>query len=285
MSRAIYPDALVIGPMRTATTWIYQYLSLRDDVCLPGGVKETFFFDRRYERGMSWYAAHFRHCSRQAKRRVVEVAPSYFHSDVAPKRVRSCLGVVRLIVVVRDPVERAISHYHYLRSRGLVGTSLTDAIRQFPEIIDASHYYRHLRRWEAIFGEANVSLLWYEDLKMDHMKFVKDLCNSLEIPCYPVEVDLGKTKVNTPSEPWWPWLARAGRWMANWLRNYRIYTPIEVAKRLGMEKIFFGSQGRRRKIEISLADKEFLRQLVAADWELFQKEFASRDVLPTRRQG
>jgi hypothetical protein len=45
------PDAMVIGPMKAGTTWLYSYLISRGDVCLPEGVKETFFFDRRFNKG------------------------------------------------------------------------------------------------------------------------------------------------------------------------------------------------------------------------------------------
>ena len=89
--------------MRSATTWIHRYLKSWDDVCLPTDVKETFFFDRRFTKGLGWYSRHFRGCQASKFRITVEVGPSYFHSEKAPARIRDVLGQIPLIVIYRNP--------------------------------------------------------------------------------------------------------------------------------------------------------------------------------------
>jgi len=268
--KKVLPDSLIIGPMRTATTWVYEYLKARGDICLPKGVKETFFFDQRFEKGVVWYASHFKHFDPAKHTRVVEVAPSYFHAEEAPKRIREVLGTPRLIAIVRDPIERSISHYRHLRRRGLVTCSLREATKKFPEIVGASQYARCLQRWETVFGIGSVFLLYYDALLSNPQAFVSSLCQALAIPMLPIPQDLLQRKVNPAGDPPFPRLARLGLKLADLLRDHRLYGPIELAKRLGLKSLFFGSEHAPRKSAISPKDREFLRELLDEDWRKFK---------------
>lgn len=64
-------DFVAVGPEKTGTTWIYSYLK-EPGVCFPLEVKEIFFFDKFYNKGLGWYMCHFKHC--QAESRKGEVA-------------------------------------------------------------------------------------------------------------------------------------------------------------------------------------------------------------------
>ena len=161
------PTALVIGPMKAGTTWVNAYLAWRGDVCLPRGVKETFFFDRHSDRTTGWYAGHFRHHDPARHRAAVEVAPSLFHCPEAPGRVAGTLGAVPLIVTTRDPVARAWSHYLHLRRKGYTDAPLAEAITRHPEIVAASRYEAQLARWRAAMPGSPVTVLALEDLIAD----------------------------------------------------------------------------------------------------------------------
>ncbi len=267
------PDALIIGPMRTGTTWVYEYLKARGDVCLPLGVKETFFFDQRFEKGLDWYSAHFRHFDPQKHRRIVEVAPSYFHNEEATKRIKAVLGTPRLVVIIRDPIERSISHYRHLRRRGLVTESFMQAANKFPEIIDASRYSKYLARWEAVFGKGAISLLWYDDLRNAPDKFVEALCKILSLPIYPTPTTLLHKKINPAGDPPSFRLARIGKRVGDWLRERRIYAPIEFAKALGVKRLLFGTGEGAEKVKITSDERAFLQKQLADDWQEFQKRF------------
>jgi len=264
------PDALIIGPMRTGTTWVYEYLKARGDVCLPLGVKETFFFDQRFGKGLNWYRAHFRHFDPQKHKRVVEVAPSYFHNEEAPKRIREMLGTPCLITIIRDPVERSISHYRHLRRRGLVTESIVRAVDRFPEIIDASRYSKHLARWEATFGRGAIFVLWYQDLRDVPDTFVRTLCKILSLPMYPVPIGLLHKKVNSAGDPPSFCLARVGKRVGDWFRERRLYAPLELAKALGVKRFLFGTGHDAEKIEITLKERLFLQTQLADEWQEFQ---------------
>lgn len=101
------PDALIIGVKKGGTRALLEFVRLHPDVRAAGS--EIHFFDKHYWRGFKWY----RHCMPATLEGQVtmEKTPSYFITREVPKRVHSMNPATRLIVVVRDPVTRAISDY------------------------------------------------------------------------------------------------------------------------------------------------------------------------------
>lgn len=270
MAAGQLPDTLFIGPMRTGTTWTYDYLRTREDVCLPKGVKETLFFDRHFTE-VSWYQSHFQHYDPHRHGRVVEVAPSYFHCPEAPERIARLLGRPRLVVIVRDPVKRCISHYRHLRRRGLTKRPILEAVEVFPEIVEASRYAAMIKRWEIVFGEGAVKLLFQEDLKASPSEFAASLCKILELPYRDVPADLIKSRVNSASDPPNFLLARLGKKAADYLRSRRLYAPVHVAKAVGLKQVFFGSGQGGIKPTVTQEELHALTNMLADDMAEFEQ--------------
>jgi hypothetical protein len=88
--------------------------------------KEVHFFDARYELGLQWYRSQFPNAAEA--RAVGEATPNYMFSPVALDRIRSTLPDVKLILLLRNPIDRAYSHYWHDRSRGKID-------REFEEIV------------------------------------------------------------------------------------------------------------------------------------------------------
>ena len=128
------PDYLVIGAARAGSTSLYEYL-IQHPAVLPALVKEVHFFTASYARGAGWYRAHFPIGLRRAmvaRRQGValtgEATPYYLFDPRAPNRIRQLLPSVRLLAVLRDPVQRAVSHYQHERRLGVETLSLAEAI-------------------------------------------------------------------------------------------------------------------------------------------------------------
>lgn len=109
------PDFVVLGAQKAGTTSLHAALQRHPQLFLPAQ-KELHYFSNHSERPLSWYAAHFaparpqQHCG--------EVTPYYlFHPEV-PQRLAAALPDARLIVLLRDPVERTLSHYFHALRRG-----------------------------------------------------------------------------------------------------------------------------------------------------------------------
>src|SRR6202166_3585681 len=84
MTRCL-PQIIHVGPERTGTTWVHRVLEGHVD--LPYGVKETRFFTNFYDKGIDWYARHFRYAT--GERRVAEICPNYFFKTEALERIKT----------------------------------------------------------------------------------------------------------------------------------------------------------------------------------------------------
>ncbi len=107
------PAFLGIGAQKSATTWLYDILSDHPDVCLSEQ-KELDFFSHYFDFGYQWYERQFP--VHGAECIAGEVSPSYFHSPAVPERVHAYAPDIKLILLLREPVQRAISnHKHEVR--------------------------------------------------------------------------------------------------------------------------------------------------------------------------
>jgi len=131
------PDFLIIGEAKCGTTSLYNDLVSHPFV-LGAAVKELHFFDLRYQRGIDWYKAQFPlpwRSWRMAGDRVQtgEASPYYLFHPHAPLRIKQALPDVRLIAMLRNPVERAYSHYQHEFRKRRETLSFEEAVDREPE--------------------------------------------------------------------------------------------------------------------------------------------------------
>jgi Sulfotransferase domain len=181
------PDFLILGAQKAGTTALYAYLRWHPDITGPS-FKEVSFFDRHYAHGERWYRGHF-----PVRRRALvgEASPSYLFHPQAPERVARMLPNARLIVLLRDPAERAFSHYQHEVALGREPLSFEDAIDQEDErmrgelerMLSDPSYFSHawwnytyvargryaeqLERWFASFPQEQLLVLLTDELAAD----------------------------------------------------------------------------------------------------------------------
>ena len=181
-------DFLYLGGDKCGSTWIYSILKSHPDVCLPVA-KELFFFDRFYDKGWDWYLAQFpRACEAS---RIGEICHDYLYSDLALRRISRDLGnQARYLICLREPMERAVSHYRHMLKIGRTNLSFEAALDAFPEIIDHSLYAHKVERAFELLGQTNVKVLFFDSLREDPVSFGEQLSNALDIgfdPSLPYE--------------------------------------------------------------------------------------------------
>ena len=251
----VLPDALVVGPQRTGTTWIHRYLEHRGDVALPRHVKETWFFTRYYSRGVPWYGSQF---ARDLQHnRTIEVAPTYFHHCEVPGRIAEDLGRIPVVCTLRHPAERTLSLYLHMRRYGMTRLPFRDAAEALPELIDSGRYGNHLERWRNRLGAENVLTLFFEDLRSDPDHWTRELCRHLSLEYRPIPAALHE-RVNESRLPQHHAVAWLGQQVAVTLRSWGLYSVVEGAKRLGFKKHFFGSAGGIPVTELTSEDRRWL---------------------------
>ncbi len=116
----LLPDFIIIGGQRCGTTTLYNYL-IRHPHVISTSLKEIHYFDLNYTRGTIWYRTHFpltlekRYHSKRKNSPILtgESTPYYLFHPHVPQRVAALLPQVKLIVLLRNPIDRAYSHYHH----------------------------------------------------------------------------------------------------------------------------------------------------------------------------
>ncbi len=136
------PDFLILGGQRCGTSSLYKYLGRHPDIA-PSLRKETEYFTIDYGKGELWYRAHFPLKLRRLLHRLIgrrllsfEATPDYLFDPRAPQRVNALVPNAKLIVLLREPVERAFSHYHHMARLGLEDLSFLDAVASEEQRLD-----------------------------------------------------------------------------------------------------------------------------------------------------
>lgn len=136
------PDFIVIGAQRSGTSSLFAYLAQHPQL-IPSYRKEVHFFDGgldhrvdTYQKGPAWYRAHFARQRAGATRKAFEASPFYMPHPLVPQRIARLMPDVKLIAILRNPTERAISHYFFSRELGHEPLSITDALREEEQRIE-----------------------------------------------------------------------------------------------------------------------------------------------------
>lgn len=203
-ARRVLPDFLIIGTKRGGTTSMYNAIARHPNVVplfpVRQRIKGVHFFDQHYDRGLDWYRSHF--VTETQRRReeerlrgpciTGEGSPYSLFHPLAPERVARDLPEARLIVQLRDPVERAYSHYKERVRHDAEPLSFADAIDAEPERLRgeeerivaeaprynsfahenwsyAAHgvYVEQLERWTALIPRERFLILRSEDIYAD----------------------------------------------------------------------------------------------------------------------
>jgi len=122
------PSVLIIGTQKGGTTSLFNYLVQHPDVMPPFG-KEIHYFDLHYARGVRWYRGRFPYNHRlRGGALTLDASPYYLIHPLVPERAADLLPGARLIALLRNPVDRALSHYQHEVRGGREPLSFTEAI-------------------------------------------------------------------------------------------------------------------------------------------------------------
>ncbi len=177
------PNFLGIGVQKGGTSTLHSLLSKHPDVFLPAS-KELHYFTLHYSHSNTWYQDHFKDSRLHQMRG--EITPYYIFHPLAPARIHANFPFVRLIVLLRDPVERALSQLFHSKRLGFEPLEPQEALRaevgrlrdansiiqcggwhlshQEHSYIARSRYEVQLARYESLFANKQILILRSEDL-------------------------------------------------------------------------------------------------------------------------
>lgn len=157
------PDFLIIGAMKAGTTSLFRWLDSVDGVDLPETKELNFFSGQTWDRGLPWYRSQF-----PAEARVTgEASPAYSSpslAELASARIHEILPEIPLLYSVRDPVERARSHYRHQVQRGRERRSFPEAAGPDSHYVIGSLYTRALSPYLRRFPARQLLLVRFEQL-------------------------------------------------------------------------------------------------------------------------
>jgi len=182
MSTNICPSFIGIGAQKCATTWLYDLLELHPSVGLSP-LKEIHFFSQYYGYGLQWYRSHFADVDSQLPV-IGEFSTSYFCDHETPRRIKECYPDAKLVLMLRDPIERLISnHKHEVRIEHVTGPdfSVEAGIDNNPTYIEQGLYATHLERWLEFFKSEQIHVVLFDQLKNDQAAVERELYSFLGI--------------------------------------------------------------------------------------------------------
>jgi len=123
------PDFLILTFPKSGSTSLHETLKQHPDFCLPLN-KETWYFSRKYSKGDAWYKERFWHCTKKNKTvKVGEISTEVLLKDEYIEKVHKTLPNVKIIVLLRDPLQRTVSHYYHSVREGLEFRPISEVIK------------------------------------------------------------------------------------------------------------------------------------------------------------
>lgn len=123
------PTTLIVGAQKAGTTQLYSYL-VTHPCCFGAAEKEVDYFSKHAERSVQWYRSRFPLSFRVTRKlgQVMEASPSYLATPSALRKMKEVVPKARIIVILRDPVSRAFSHYQHRKTRHFESRSFAECV-------------------------------------------------------------------------------------------------------------------------------------------------------------
>jgi hypothetical protein len=176
------PNLVVIGGLKCGTTSLHHYLNLHPEVAMSRPKELNFFVEElNWPLGVDWYASHFSATDRVRG----ESSPHYTSRPRfvgVAERMRSVVPEARLIYMVRDPIDRLLSHYVHNRGGGYEDRPLAEALAD-PDsaYVVRSRYFLQLEPYLDAFGRERIEIVTREELKAERAATLRRVFGFLEV--------------------------------------------------------------------------------------------------------
>jgi len=199
MNKDNLPDFLIVGAPKAATTTLYHYLTQIPEIYMSPK-KSPEYFTKNYPKSFftrpikdrKKYISLFKDVKNE--KAVGEASVFYLIDPESPKLIKNEILDARIIMILRDPIQRAFSHYLMFYSAGVEKLTFLDRIEKEKKMLEKgfdpesycllpSFYYESVKRYFDIFGRNNVKVFIFEEFIKDPKKIVKELLNFINVDC------------------------------------------------------------------------------------------------------
>lgn len=249
-------DFIGIGAARCATSWIYKCLLEHPQICGPFNKELNFFRSRnmyfgdnfdRYEsnqnhKDIGIYKEYFSHCSEKSIKG--EFSVQLLNDPGSPTLIKEMFPEIKVLVCLRDPVERAYSLYWYAKEFMLQEKNDTfeNAIQERPDIyLDSGMYFKHLQNYLKYFSGQSVGIFLFDDIQRDPVGFMQNIYKFLGVNEGFIAPSAKKGE-NTSKKVRFSIMRKVFGYIAllsYFFKKQGFYFLIIIFKKMGMEKLLF----------------------------------------------
>ncbi len=204
-------NTFIVGFPKSGTTSLHYYLNQHPDVCMSNVKEPNFFssneiaelyYDNTVIKKMSDYIKLFDHPNNKI---LGESSVSYIYYSSVAKKIFNHNSNAKIIIIIRNPVDRAFSHFLMDNRLGYCNINFKEVIsnpKKYPlfyqQYVEIGHYHEKLKAYIDIFKKENIKILIYEDFINETQKHVNEVFDFLEIKRFKVDVS-PKNRYKKPS--------------------------------------------------------------------------------------
>lgn len=278
-----FPNFFIVGAPKAGTTSLYSYLNKHPEVYMPLTIKEPDYFSHEeilkqdlyynttHITSKAQYEALFSGVGTQ--KAVGEASVSYLFYPGAAKKIHDFNPSAKIIIILRDPVERAYSHYLMDFRLGLIKDSFEEVVFRksssryakmyYQQVVLLGEYGDQVKRYINTFGNSQVKILLYDRLKAKPEYLMKEIFSFLEID-EGFEIDMSQ-KHNTYAAP-------KNRWVEKMYQMHHLRSSISEVIPTTLKSVIRSSFFKEgKKPEMSMEAKEFLKVHYKKDVEIVRQ--------------
>lgn len=174
-----FPDFIVIGAMKSGTSTLHEQLGRQPGIFMSRPQEPDFFSDdATFRRGVEWYQSLFAEARQEDLRGESSTAysklPTY---DLTVQRMLETTPNVRLVYLMRHPVERLVSQYIHEWTENRISCSIDEAIHRYSELVDYGRYAMQLEPYVASFGKERILPVFFEFMKARPQRTLEAICD------------------------------------------------------------------------------------------------------------
>jgi hypothetical protein len=202
---------LCAGAQKSGTTTLHEILKQHPEISLPILKETKFFIDKeKYRQGLDFYLSHFDKIRENQAPIRGEIDPDYMYHEDSVQRIHDTLGKkIKLIFILRNPADRAYSHYLMNQKRYIEDKSFREALHLEEKRLNKGEYYklnfsyqdrgfyfRQIKRFINLFPRENMMFLLFENFIRDQEKYVSEILHFIDL-----EVNQFDLKYDMKSNP------------------------------------------------------------------------------------
>ena len=249
------PNFLGIGVPRGGTTWLHWLLDTHPQVRVSPISKEIHFFDDHYEEGRQWYESMFPDEPATKPIAVGDVTPRYLFSPEVPQRVREFGGIDRFIIMVRDPVERLVSHWQWRELNDGFQGDVNEFIEAYPRAVEWSRYAAALRLWLETFDLSQFLVIVSEEAFADPPTARERIATFLGVDPARFPPDAGEKKVNASGGRAFLGPYRLAIRSAKFMRTRGMHWGPNIARKMGLKDLLMKPAKEKKRDHFAEFDR------------------------------